>query len=173
MRTLENFVLRLEPQHQSHATEMFVVLSDPAIYAFENDPPPSVEFLQMRFARLESAISPDGQEHWLNWVIRLPSSELIGYVQATVSVPGQAAAIAYILHSRYWGRGLASAAVVLMIDELVERYGVTRLNAILKSRNDRSRRLLERMGFVLETGSDNADEPCVADEMRMNRVARI
>ena len=46
-------------------------------------------------------------------------------------------------------------------------------NAILKSRNDRSRRLLERMGFMLENGSDNADEPCAPDEMRMSRVARI
>jgi hypothetical protein len=44
--------------------------------------------------RLESRRSADGQEQWLNCVIRLPTSELIGYVQATVDANGRAA-IAY------------------------------------------------------------------------------
>jgi [ribosomal protein S5]-alanine N-acetyltransferase len=34
--------LSLEPQVVAHAEEMFVVLSDPAIYQFENAPPDSV-----------------------------------------------------------------------------------------------------------------------------------
>ena len=32
----------LEPQVEAHAAEMFSVLSDPAIYAFENELPPSL-----------------------------------------------------------------------------------------------------------------------------------
>src|SRR5438105_11650934 len=73
----------LEPQLPIHAEQMFEVLSDPAIYEYENEPPASVDWLRARFARLESRQSPDGCEKWLNWVIRLPSSELAGYVQAT------------------------------------------------------------------------------------------
>ena len=61
---------------------MFAVLSDRAIYEHENEPPPSLEWLRARFARLESRRSPNANEQWLNWVIRLPTSELAGYVQA-------------------------------------------------------------------------------------------
>jgi RimJ/RimL family protein N-acetyltransferase len=129
------------------------VLSDPAIYAYENAPPRSVEWLRTRFALLESRRSPNGREQWLNWVIRLPGSELIGYVQATIDADG-GAAVAYILASAWWGRGLASHAVRLMIAELVASYGVRSLYAVLKCENHRSVRLLERLGFTL--ASDEA-----------------
>ena len=53
MRTLVAGELSLEPQTAAHAEEMFAVLSDPAIYAFENAPPRSIDWLRERFARLE------------------------------------------------------------------------------------------------------------------------
>src|SRR5882672_1535799 len=115
--------LTLEPQTAAHAEEMFAVLSDPAIYEYENEPPPSLEWLRTRFTKLETRVSPDGHEQWLNWVIRLSGAELIGYVQATVH-PDAQAAIAYELASVYWGRGLARRAVQAMMAELVEHYGV-------------------------------------------------
>ena len=104
MRVVEAGNLRLEPQTAQHAAEMFAVLSDPAIYEYENEPPASAEWLRERFSRLETRMSRDGREQWLNWVIRIPSSELIGYVQATVHSGGRAN-IAYVLSSAYWGRG--------------------------------------------------------------------
>src|SRR6266545_4431973 len=66
----------------------------------------SLEWLRARFTKLESRLSANGQEQWLNWVIRLPNSELIGYVQATVQ-PNDRAAIAYELSSTHWGRWVA------------------------------------------------------------------
>ena len=126
---------------------MFELLSDPAIYQYENEPPASVDWLRARFSRLESRRSPDGSEQWLNWVIRLPSSELAGYVQATVHRDGRAA-IAYVLASRYWGRGMATHAVKAMIGELRTRHGAGSLCAVFKQRNVRSQRLLERLGFT-------------------------
>ena len=88
MRVVETGSFTLEPQIAAHAEEMFVVLSDPAIYAHENQPPRSLEWLRTRFAKLETRLSADGREQWLNWVIRLPTSELIGYVQATIYPDG-------------------------------------------------------------------------------------
>jgi ribosomal-protein-alanine N-acetyltransferase len=137
----------LEPQVAAHAEEMFRLLGDPAIYEYENEPPSSLEWLRERFARLESRRSHDGAEEWLNWVIRLPSGELAGYVQATVRAGGRAA-IAYVLASRYWGRGVASQAVAAMMDELRRGHGVRDFHAVLKARNTRSLKLLERLGFV-------------------------
>ena len=147
MRTIETGSLTLVPQTRAHADEMFAVLSDPAIYTYENAPPRSLEWLRDRFERLESRQSADGTEQWLNWVIRLEGAGLIGYVQATVRADGSAA-IAYELHSAHWGRGLARRATEAMLAELIERYGVTTLYAVAKERNHRSLRLLGRLGFV-------------------------
>ncbi|OGA27577.1 MAG: hypothetical protein A3I65_07650 [Betaproteobacteria bacterium RIFCSPLOWO2_02_FULL_68_150] len=161
MRTLVAGELSLEPQTAAHAEEMFAVLSDPAIYAFENAPPRSIDWLRERFARLESRQSADGREQWLNWVIRTPAAELAGYVQATVRADGSAA-IAYELASRHWGRGLAKQAAQAMIRELAEHYGVRALFAVAKRDNSRSLRLLQRLGFTLaapELHEDRRIEP--------------
>ena len=160
--------LTLEPQVAAHAQEMFGVLGDPAIYQHENQPPPSLDWLRERFARLESRQSPDGRQLWLNWVIRLPSGELIGYVQATVHANGRAF-IAYVLASRYWGRGLATQAVQAMLEELAQHYRVDVLSAVLKRGNARSRRLLERLGFTLATPGLHATLEAGSDEILMIR----
>src|SRR4051812_48496517 len=102
--------LTLEPQFASHARAMFEVLSDEAIYLFENEPPASLAALSARFKRLESRRSPDGSQQWLNWVIRLHSGDVAGYVQATVHADGRAA-LAYVLGSGFWGKGIATKAV--------------------------------------------------------------
>ena len=102
MRTIEAGALTLVPQTREHAEEMFAVLGDPAIYTYENAPPPSVEWLRARFEKLESRQSADGAEQWLNWVIRLAGNGLIGYVQATVRRDGSAA-IAYEIGKRALG----------------------------------------------------------------------
>jgi len=144
---------------------MFRVLSDPAIYEYENEPPASVEWLQARFKRLESRRSPDGIEQWLNWVLR-DGSSLIGYVQATV-YPEHRAGIAYVLASGSWGKGLAREAVDSMIAELRDRYGVRHLSAVLKRDNGRSMRLLERLGFTLASPKLHAEREIEPDEALM------
>lgn len=166
MRVIKTASLTLEPQVAAHAEEMFVVLSDPAIYEYENVPPPSLEWLRTRYAKLETRRSADGREQWLNWVIRLRGSELIGYVQATVREDGNAM-IAYELASAYWGRGLARQAVVAMIAELCGRYQTRQLWAVLKRENHRSMRLLERLGFSLATPAQVAAHQVEPDEALM------
>jgi RimJ/RimL family protein N-acetyltransferase len=148
--------LTLEPQIAAHAEEMFRVLSDPAIYEYENEPPPSLEWLRERYARLESRSSPDGAQRWLNWVVRLETGELAGYVQATVHADGRAA-IAYVLGSRHWGRGIASQAVSMMMEQLRDDHGVQVFHAVLKRANWRSMRLLERFGFTRAPEGDGVE----------------
>jgi ribosomal-protein-alanine N-acetyltransferase len=168
MRTLTSGILRLEPQVAAHAEAMFEVLCDPAIYEHENEPPASVEWLRTRFAKLETRLSADGTQQWLNWVVFLPPVAPIGYVQATVYA-SRRADIAYVLNSRYWGRGLATAAAKLMIAELVASYDVETLSAVLKRTNERSKRLLERNDFALASESLHLEYKAGADEVLMLR----
>jgi RimJ/RimL family protein N-acetyltransferase len=148
MRTLHAGPLTLEPQLATHAEAMFRVLSDPAIYEYENEPPASVDALRSRFAKLESRRSGDGREQWLNWVIRMDGVGLIGYVQATVHADGTAG-IAYEMASAYWGRGLGRRATEALLQELIDQYGVTKIFGVAKRRNFRSLRLLAGLGFSL------------------------
>jgi RimJ/RimL family protein N-acetyltransferase/predicted N-acetyltransferase YhbS len=147
MRGIATERLQLEPQTAAHADEMFAVLSDLAIYEYENAPPPSREWLRTRYEKLAARQSPDGQEQWLNWVVRLRGDVLIGYVQATI-YPEQRAGIAYEFASRFWGQGLAGEAVQAMIEELAGRHQVKRFSAVLKRKNLRSLGLLQRLDFV-------------------------
>lgn len=168
MNTLIAGTLTLEPQTAAHAAEMFVVLADPAIYEYENEPPQSLEGLRERFAELESRRSPNGREQWLNWVIRLPDGRLAGYVQATVHADGHAS-IAYELNSAFWGQGLARRSVEAMIDELAAYYGVHCVTAVLKQVNRRSLRLLQRLGFAPGRGERLARADIEKDEFFMVR----
>jgi len=147
MRLLRTARFVLEPQVAAHADAMFELLSDPAIYEYENAPPQSREWLRERYRKLESRRSGDGHEGWLNWVIRLPAGELAGYVQATLHADGRAS-IAYELGSRFWGQGIASEAVQAMLAELAATYGVRRVTAVFKRSNVRSQRLLARLRFA-------------------------
>jgi RimJ/RimL family protein N-acetyltransferase len=169
MRTVFCAPYTLEPQVPEHAHEMFAVLSDPAIYEFENSPPTSEEWLRTRFKRLETRSSSDGKEHWLNWVIRLPNGRLAGYVQATVVESGTAC-VAYEINSEYWRQGIGSCTVLAMLQELEHQYAVTGFVAVLKAENYRSKALLLKLGFSAagtEQQEKYRDEP---DELVMLRA---
>src|SRR5207247_7165268 len=72
MRVIATGRLILEPQVAAHADEMFAVLSDPAIYEHENQPPPSIEWLRERFGRPQRPPSAHAPEPSPTRVTRLP-----------------------------------------------------------------------------------------------------
>jgi len=171
MRSITTERLFLEPQVAAHAEEMFALLQDPAIYRYENEAPRSLELLRERFLRLESRISPDGSQTWLNWVVRLQGAGLIGFVQATLLSDGSAG-VAYVFGSAYWGRGLAYEAVHAMLRELARRWNVGLARAVLKRSNLRSVRLLTRLGFDDVPPSELATHAIEPDEALMIRDLR-
>lgn len=161
--TVRTTRLTLEPQTAHHADEMFAALADPAIYRFENEPPPSVEWLRARFARLESRRSADGTEQWFNWIVRrIDCGAAIGYVQATLRADATAL-IAYEFNSAHWGMGYAREAVEAMLRELGTRHRVAVAGAVFKRTNVRSRHLLERLG-MREAGGAFPARLAAADE---------
>ena len=158
----------LEPLTAAHAPEMFQVLSDRAIYEFENEPPSSEAALFDRYRKLESRQSPDGQELWLNWLVRLPGGQAAGYVQATVlkTQTPRVALVAYELGSVYWRQGIGHASVAAMLQNLQMHHGVEHFAAVLKTINHRSMGLLTALGFrratPVEAGAfDHEGDDCV------------
>lgn len=150
--------VRLEPQLAAHAADLYAVIRDPALYAYIDSKEPESEVaLRERLRRLETRLSPDGAEHWLNWVVITPTGEVAGYVQATVT-PDHSAEIAYVLGRAFWRRGLGYAACRAMLALLRADYGVTRVTATLDPANAASMALLAKLGLTLEWSDVPGDE---------------
>jgi ribosomal-protein-alanine N-acetyltransferase len=156
MRALPCDELLLEPQTVAHAAALFELLQDHRLYAYEGEPPKSLAWWTDRLERLSTRQSPDGREAWLNWAV-CQAGVPLGYVQATVfeGLDGRRSAwVAYVLGSAHWGQGVATRAVACMEQELVAAYGVQRLAAVFKRANQRSARLLARLGYGAVEGGD-------------------
>jgi RimJ/RimL family protein N-acetyltransferase len=163
MDTLRTSDLMLEALTAGHAEAMFEVLRDPELYAYLDDgPPPSAEHLRSVYEELEARVSPDGSQLWLNWVIRPHGGPPAGFVQATVT--GSEAWVAYVVARESWGRGYASQATRAVIDYLRAVCGVTRFLATADAGNERSARLLARLGFRSATRAEAREQEIRASE---------
>jgi RimJ/RimL family protein N-acetyltransferase len=168
--------MRLEPLCESHAAELFNILSEARMYRFvPQEPPATLAILARRFALLEARRSPDGTEAWLNWVLRSKSDGMcLGCVQVTIRRDGRAQ-LAYELGVPYWGRGFATEACSRVIKALFDG-GISEVWAELDTRNVASLRLLERLGFRRGALRRNADFFKGADSHEwtyfLNRVRR-
>jgi [ribosomal protein S5]-alanine N-acetyltransferase len=154
---LETERLELIPLAERFADEMFDGLQSPGLYQYIADsPPPSREWLSERYRRLESGRSPDSCELWLNWLVREKmTGRFVGHVQATVK--DRSASVAYLLFLKDWGVGYAHEAVERMLLSLARDYGVKEFVATVHVGNQRSIRLLERLGFTRQSFTKNAE----------------
>lgn len=150
--------LNLEPIRVAHAIEMFSGLTDKQLYTFlPEDPPKSLDALQSRYRKLETAQCPDGKEIWLNWIIYTRSNrEAIGYVQATVNESGTSQ-IAYVLFSKHWRNGFAYEAVAAAIQSVFDHYATPMIEALIDTRNRASQGLVSKLGFNLSETIKEAD----------------
>ena len=162
--------LTLLPLLPEHAEAMALWLTDPQVYTYLDDAPlTSVDVLRERYTRWQTRVSPEGDQLWLNWVVRLDSpggiapggvddgaeiepppgplvGPLIGHMQATVLATGQAW-LAWVFAPAHWGRGHARAATRAMLAHLVTAHGVHTGLASVEVANTRSVALLLALGF--------------------------
>jgi len=155
---LETERLRLEPLRVSHAPEMFTILSDTRLYQFiPHNPPPNLASLEERFQRLETRMSPNGDEIWLNWIVRSQADvQCLGRVEVTIR-QDSSAYFAYEIGVNYWGQGYGTEACRRIIKALFEDYNVIRIMAEVDTRNIASIKLLERLGFQRGALREKAD----------------
>jgi len=154
----------------AHAEELFAVLAEAALYEFiDEEPPQSVEALRQKLALSESRRSPDGSEHWLNWVVRDESRTVAGYVQATVAANLETN-VAYAIGSAFWGRGIASEAVAQMLEIVATDFEVKRFFVVVERGNGRSVRLAERLGFSEASPELAEQRGVVATDMLLLKV---
>ncbi len=146
---LETARLTLEPLRPDHAAALYPGLRDGSLYRFiPQDPPASIARLEERYRRVSTRRSPDGQEAWLNWALRLrDTTEYVGTLEATVH-PINTATVAYLLFTPHQRRGYASEGLTALLGLLFDGYGVDAVAAEIDTRNAPSIALVERLGFA-------------------------
>jgi len=154
-RDIRTARLLLQPVRTAHADALADALADPAVYAFTGGSPEDALWWRTRLAFLEPGRSPDGRELWLNWVIELSAtSEIVGYVQATVT--GASADVAYVLGTRWQGHGYALEATRAMIDHLMDDLGAEEIRAWIAENHIASQTVALGCGLV-PTGEIDGD----------------
>jgi [ribosomal protein S5]-alanine N-acetyltransferase len=142
--------LDIEPLEERHAAEMHEALLDPRLYPFiPENPPASLQQLETMFCRFLAGPPVDSGEVWLNWVIRERSFKAcIGTLQATYFASSELW-VGYKVVPAWWGRGVATAGVQWLLDELQARFPGVPVLASVDTRNLGSVRVLQKCGFEL------------------------
>ncbi|MSQ24528.1 MAG: N-acetyltransferase [Chloroflexi bacterium] len=137
----------LSPMVASDADELFELLVEPSLYEFTGGAGPvSVEELREQLRKWESRHSPQGNELWLNWTLRLRGTgTLVGYVQA--SIRGSRAELAWVVGLPHQGKGYASEASQSISEWLRARLGVEELRANIQARHLASQAVARKLGL--------------------------
>ena len=130
--------LDLAPLIPEDATDMFLVMQDPALGRWTGDVPPTdADELRTRYAEWASRRSPSGDELWLNWVVRRQDDDrAVGHVAATVSEAETA--IAWIVGTAYQRQGIATEAARALIAWLLEEPGAISIVASIPAGHEAS-----------------------------------
>ena len=140
--------VRLRPMTADDADAIFAIFSDPESMRYWAGEPyteraQADDYLARRIAPSETG---------LMWAITLPEADtLLGTACVhNIDRANGHAELGYVLARTHWGKGLALEAGEQLIQHAFETLELRRLEAEVDPRNERSCRLLERLGFVRE-----------------------
>lgn len=147
--TMELVGARLRPLRRNDAAALYAYLRDPSVTELTSYP---VVSLPMAEAMIERAMG--------RWAAGEPSrcgvalqhnDELVGTCGFNEWSPAHGwAELAYDLARAHWGKGLMRQAVAAALQWGFQQAKLHRVHAFVRADNERSRRLLERSGFVRE-----------------------
>jgi len=146
--TLETERLLLDPMVERDSHALFALLTDPEIHVFTGGcPPPSFDHVRAKIRRRESRRSPEGDELWLNWTLRLKADRsVVGYVQAGVT-HGRAD-LAWVVGVPFQRRGYASEASRRVLRWLRDDLDVHEVRANIHPEHVASRRVARNIGLL-------------------------
>jgi aminoglycoside 6'-N-acetyltransferase len=142
--------LLLRPFRAADAPVVSAYRSDPQIARYQGWDAPYP--LDAAIAFVEGLAGRDPRaEGWFQWALeRLCDGALIGDVGVNRHDQGRQAEIGFTLAGAFQGRGYAAEAVRRVVAHLLVEEGLHRVHASVDGRNERSARLLERVGFRRE-----------------------
>jgi len=148
--TLSSPRVRLRGPLDDDVDAVFALFSDPDSMRYWSRPP----MRQRREAEayLESIPRGVSERSYLNWIVADPDDDrMLGTCTLyDLQVPHLRAGVGYALLAEARGRGIATDAVGLALRYGFGQLGLNRIEADAHPDNERSRLLLERLGFRFE-----------------------
>ncbi|MEU9782435.1 GNAT family N-acetyltransferase [Streptomyces phaeochromogenes] len=124
--------------------------SDPLVARYQSWTAPVSLDSATRMVRGLATASPE-EPGWFQYAIELKADRcLVGDVGVCLHENRMQAELGFTLAGDRQGHGYATEAVRAVLGDLFERRGLHRVSAECDARNDRSARLLRRVGFVQE-----------------------
>lgn len=132
----------------SHSNDLFTVMNNQNIYKYVDESPYiNKDKLFNRYVFLSKGASPESNQEWLNWAIKLKNSnDYIGLLQATI-YKNQKTEIGYLLSPKYWSKGYGTEAVDYLCKYLFKYKNVKKIIASIDIQNLYSIRLVEKLHF--------------------------
>ncbi|ANZ40315.1 GNAT family N-acetyltransferase [Lentzea guizhouensis] len=138
--------LTLRPFRAGDAQAFAAYRSDPEVARYQGwDTPYPVEAAERMIAEMTDPAAPG----WFQYAVDLDGA-LIGDIGVNTHENLMQADIGYTLAPAHQGRGLAFEAVGRVVRHLFEDRGLRRVSAECDARNERSVKLLKRLGFRQE-----------------------
>jgi ribosomal-protein-alanine N-acetyltransferase len=129
---------------------VFEHFHDPNVTQYLMDEPPVADYAQAQ-AIIEFYQAPEGKMHNRWGIVRRADNRLIGTCGYHKWMPAYFhAEIGYDLSPDCWGQGYMSEAMRAAIQNGFERMGLKRIGAVVYIHNDRSIKLLQKLGFKQE-----------------------
>ncbi|WP_189644735.1 GNAT family N-acetyltransferase [Luteimonas gilva] len=141
--------VRLRGPRREDADAVFALFSDPAVMRYWSRPPMIVrDEAAALIAEMQEAFA---ERDKLNWVVVDKRDEAIGTCTLfRFDARHRHAELGYALRSDLWGQGLAREAASAALDWAFRTLRLHRVEADIDPRNEASRRILRRLGFVSE-----------------------
>ena len=138
----------LEPITEKHAELLFTQLQTEELYThIPQSPPKSVLDLRKKYSKWSKRKSPSEDEYWLNYAIFDTKLNLyVGTVQATIQLNGKNY-IAYEVFPEFQRRRVSTEAVALLMRFIVSHFATRIFTAHVDTRNWKSYKFLESLGF--------------------------
>lgn len=141
--------VRLRPLREADAPALFALHGDPRVMRYWSTTAWTSMADAYEHLRHAERVQGEGAYPWA--IALVDTDELIGSISLfNISATHRRVELGYALASASWGRGLAGEALRLALGYVFDVLELERVEADTDPRNMGSRRLLERMGFVLE-----------------------
>ena len=158
--TLETERLRLRPFDESDLDDLYALMSDAHVLRYWDSAPWTERPRSDAFFARTLRLAAEGSAARLV-VVRREDEAFLGWCGISGYDPGfRSASLTYVLTADVWGQGYATEAARALLTWAYDTLDLNRVQAEADTRNTGSRRVLEKLGFTLES---TLREDCVVD----------
>jgi ribosomal-protein-alanine N-acetyltransferase len=145
---LETERLRLRPLTAEDARDVFAIFRDEAVTRFYDLT--TFQELDEAYDLIEFMEESYQSERQVRWGIELKEGKRLVGTCGFVWLRTHSTEIGYDLAQAFWGQGIMFEALSALIDYAFDELELNRVEALVIPGNERSRKLLARLGFTYE-----------------------